>query len=209
MAVRRRMITDEILCSTKFLNLHRETQMLYVFLLLFCDDDGIVEPFPVMRIAGFYNTTPLEELIEKEFVYLLDDDMLSFVVHFHNQNRISPSKKVDSRHLPKLIEKYPELQFKIVVSKNRNCPNSYSQILEKSKEIEINSNKSGIVYQKKQGEQQFGIELYQKQMEEKVKILPKERNKEINKEIKANPKYIPLPDDVRANIERLRKGDKD
>lgn len=184
MAVRRRMVTDEILCSTKFLNLHRDTQMLYIFLLLFSDDDGIVEPFPAMRIAGFYNTAPLEELVEKEFIYLLDDDMLSFIVHFHNQNRISPSKKVDSRHLPKLIEKCPELQFKIVVSTNKNCQNPYSQILDRNRKKETES-----------------------------KNLPKEINKERNKEriecelTKEKSNYIPLPPDTRELVNRLRSRD--
>lgn len=137
MAVRRRMITDEIVCSTKFFNLHSDAQLLYFYLILYSDDDGIVDPFPVMRMTGFCNMTALEELVEREFIYILGDDMLAFVVHFHVQNTISPSKKVDSIYLERLLMELPELRFKIVVSKNRRSQNSYSQLMQQNRNLEI------------------------------------------------------------------------
>lgn len=137
MGKRQRMITDEVLCSTKFLNMHKETQLLYIFLILYSDDDGIVDPFPIMKMISITNLATIEELINKEYLYQVDDDgTIYYIVHFRAQNKIRPSRKIDSLYLPQLIKKHPELIGNITISKNPKCPDSFSHNLEKVGKLE-------------------------------------------------------------------------
>lgn len=184
MAKRKRMLTDEVLCSTKFLNMHKETQLLYVFLMLHCDDDGIVDPFPVMRMTSITNLATLEELICKEFLYEVDlNDNIYYIVHFHAQNKIPPSKKTDSMYLPKLIAKHPELIGTIVVDKKDN---SYSQNLTEIRKMEAVS------------------KILPKRAPKWAPNINKEINKEINN-IAKNRQYIGAPEEVKQKMAEWKR----
>ena len=77
------MISNTIVRTARFLKMPPTTQNLYFHLVLNADDDGVVEAFPVMRLIGA-TEDDLKILVEKEFVYLLNDDLLT---------RITASKK--------------------------------------------------------------------------------------------------------------------
>lgn len=86
MNTRGHIITDEICCSTKFLNMHQESQLLYMFLMIHANDDGIVDPFSVMRRTGVNRLSSLRELVDNGYLSTLEnEDNRLFIKHFHFQ----------------------------------------------------------------------------------------------------------------------------
>lgn len=84
--VRGNIITDEICCSTKFMNMNYFSQLLYMFLMIHADDDGIVDPFPVMRRTGINQLPLLRELVDNGYLSTLEnEDNRLFIKHFHFQ----------------------------------------------------------------------------------------------------------------------------
>lgn len=62
-----------------------DSQVLYFHLGLRADDDGIVEAYPVMKLLG--NTEDnLKVLVAKEFVKILNDDLVSFIIDWTEHN---------------------------------------------------------------------------------------------------------------------------
>lgn len=48
----RRMVSNGIVKSARFLKMPPSTQNLYFHLIMNADDDGVVEAFPIMRMVG-------------------------------------------------------------------------------------------------------------------------------------------------------------
>lgn len=98
----RRMISKTVTQTHRFLRLPLEAQALYFHLIQNCDDDGVVEAFPILRMIGA-NEDNLGLLVIKQFVKPLNDEMVYFVVDFHKQNIIRKDRYVPSVY-KKLLE---------------------------------------------------------------------------------------------------------
>lgn len=83
----RRMISKTVTQTQRFLRLPLEAQALYFHLIQNCDDDGGVEAFPIIRMIGASEDN-LGLLVIKQFVKPLNDEMVYFVVDFHEQNTV-------------------------------------------------------------------------------------------------------------------------
>ena len=70
----RRMISKTVTQTHRFLRLPLEAQALYFHLIQNCDDDGVVEAFPILRMIGA-NEDNLGLLVIKQFVKPLNDDI--------------------------------------------------------------------------------------------------------------------------------------
>lgn len=81
----RRMISKTVTQTHRFLRLPLEAQALYFHLIQNCDDDGVVEAFPILRMIGASEDN-LGLLVVKRFVKPLNEEMVYFVVDFHEQN---------------------------------------------------------------------------------------------------------------------------
>lgn len=103
--MRRRMFTDDIVSSGRFLRLSVGAQALYFHLGMNTDDDGIVEAFSVMRLSGA-KEDDLVLLAEREFVTVLDkQELVVWMTGFQDFNKIDPRIKEDSKYLPLLLAK--------------------------------------------------------------------------------------------------------
>ena len=91
----RRMISKTVTQTHRFLRLPLETQALYFHLIQNCDDDGVVEAFPILRMIGA-NEDNLGLLVIKQFVKPLNDEMVYFVVDFHEQNVVRKDRYTPS-----------------------------------------------------------------------------------------------------------------
>lgn len=83
----RRMISKTVTQTHRFLRLPLEAQALYFHLIQNCDDDGVVEAFPVIRMIGASEDN-LGLLEIRNFVRLLNDEMVYYVVDFLEQNTV-------------------------------------------------------------------------------------------------------------------------
>lgn len=91
----RRMFSARITESTRFLKMPATSQNLYFHLGLNADDDGVVEAYPVMCKTGA-TEDDLRVLVGKEFVSVLNDDLVSFIIDWREHNYIRADRKVDS-----------------------------------------------------------------------------------------------------------------
>ena len=99
----RRMISKTVTQTHRFLRLPLEAQALYFHLIQNCDDDGVVEAFPILRMIGA-NEDNLGLLVIKQFVKPLNDEMVYFVVDFHEQNTVRKDRYVPSIYKELLAE---------------------------------------------------------------------------------------------------------
>lgn len=106
----RRMISKTITQTQRFLQMPLETQALYFHLIQHSDDDGVVEAFPIVRMIGSSEDS-LNILQAKRFIVPLNDEMIYFIVDFHEQNVIRSDRKVNSVHLDLLKNIIPDAEI--------------------------------------------------------------------------------------------------
>ena len=106
------MFSLNIINSARFLKMPIDSQVLYFHLGLRADDDGIVEAYPVMKMLG--NTEDnLRVLVAKEFVKILNDDLVSFITDWKEHNLIRADRKIDSVYKDLLLQIIPDVQLTI------------------------------------------------------------------------------------------------
>ena len=99
----RRMISKKIAGSARFLKMPTSTRELYFQLVLYADDDGVVEAFSVMRMIGA-SEDDLKLLVAKGFIMVLDsDDLIMYITDWKEQNYIRADRKVNSRYINLLV----------------------------------------------------------------------------------------------------------
>lgn len=86
------------------------SQALYFHLALNADDDGVVEAYPVLKMVGC-SEDDLRILVTKEFVKILNDDLVSYIMDWHEHNQIRPDRKVDSIYKELLIKVIPDVKI--------------------------------------------------------------------------------------------------
>jgi hypothetical protein len=89
------MISKTVTQTHRFLCLPLEAQALYFHLIQNCDDDGVVEAFPIIRMIGASEDN-LRLLEIRRFVRRLNDEMVYFVVDFHEQNTVRKDRYTPS-----------------------------------------------------------------------------------------------------------------
>lgn len=111
----RRMISKTVTQTQRFLRLPLEAQALYFHLVQNSDDDGVVEGFPILRMIGASEDS-LGLLVVKQFIKPLNDEMVYFVIDFHEQNTIQKHHYKPSRYQELLGDE--EIQKNPRISKN-------------------------------------------------------------------------------------------
>lgn len=105
----RRMFSLKIINSARFLKMPIDSQVLYFHLGLRADDDGIVEAYPVMKMLGTSEDN-LKVLAAKQFVKVLNEDLVSFITDWLEHNYIRADRKVDSIYKNLLLQMLPDFE---------------------------------------------------------------------------------------------------
>jgi uncharacterized phage protein (TIGR02220 family) len=92
------------------------TQALYFHLGLNADDDGVVEAFVIMNQLGA-TEDELRILVAKGFVTILNEDLVSYINDWQENNHIRADRKIDSIYKPLLLQVMPDA--KPLVSRDR------------------------------------------------------------------------------------------
>ncbi len=87
----RRMFAKSITNSARFLRMPGSARLLYYDLGMAADDDGVVEAFTVLRISGT-GEGDLQLLAEKGFVTILNDDLVTYINDWKQNNQIRPDR---------------------------------------------------------------------------------------------------------------------
>ena len=106
----RRMFSKRIVNSARFLKLPISSQALYFHLGLHADDDGIVEAYNVIKSVGC-SEDDLKVLVLKGFVKILNEDLVSYITDWTENNRIRADRKIDSIYKDLLISIIPDIEL--------------------------------------------------------------------------------------------------
>lgn len=106
----RRMFSKRIINSARFLKMPVSTQCLYFHLGLHADDDGVVEAYTVINSVGA-SEDDLKVLVAKGFVIVLNDDLVTYITDWTENNTIRADRKIDSIYQPLLLQVVPNAQL--------------------------------------------------------------------------------------------------
>lgn len=127
----RRMFSLKIVDSAKFLKMPSSTRLLYYDLCMRADDDGVVEGFNVLRMTGA-SEDDLKILVAKDFLKVLNEDLVSYVTDWKEHNKIRADRKVDSIYKNLLLQVLPNVkliepkQRADLKKKNKDCTSNES-----------------------------------------------------------------------------------
>lgn len=107
----RRMFSQRIINSAKFIKMPHESQALYFHLCMNADDDGIVEAFSVMRMTGSAEDN-FRVLVAKQFVVPLNEEDVSYILDWNEHNLIRADRKIDSMYKDLLVQVLPQIDVK-------------------------------------------------------------------------------------------------
>lgn len=99
----RRMFSKNIINSAKFIKMPPSSQVLYFHLAINADDDGVVEGYGIMRTLGS-SEDDLKILVAKQFIIVLNEDLVTFIKDWQEHNLIRPDRRVDSIHRDLLLK---------------------------------------------------------------------------------------------------------
>ena len=91
----RRMFSRKIVSSARFLRLPAICQALYYQLGVNADDDGVVEAYMTVRAVGA-SEDDLRTLEDQGFIRILNEDLVTYITDWVENNRIRPDRKTDS-----------------------------------------------------------------------------------------------------------------
>lgn len=103
----RRMFSLRIINSARFLKMPISSQALYFHLGMRADDDGIVEAFTTIRLVGC-TEDDLRVLVAKGFVQVLNEDLITYITDWNENNKIRPDRKIDSMYKDLLLKINPD-----------------------------------------------------------------------------------------------------
>ncbi len=106
----RRMFSSRIVKSARFLKMPASTRDLYFYLGMDADDDGVVEGYNIMNQIGA-TEDDLKILVAKGFVTVLNDDLVTYINDWKENNRIRSDRKVDSIYKALLLKVLPGIEL--------------------------------------------------------------------------------------------------
>lgn len=99
----RRMFAKSVIGSARFLMMPASSRLLYYDLGMQADDDGVVEAFAVMRTTGA-TEDDLRVLASKEFVRVLNEDLVTYIADWSRNNLIKKDRYQPSIHRNLLVQ---------------------------------------------------------------------------------------------------------
>lgn len=106
----RRMFSNRIANSARFLQMPTESQLLYFHMVLRADDDGVLETYPLMKLLGM-GIDNFKVLVAKGFIKQLNEDQVVVITDWREHNVIRPDRKVDSIYKNLLLTVAPDIQL--------------------------------------------------------------------------------------------------
>lgn len=107
----KRMFSSRVTESTRFIKMPVSSQNLYFHLGMNADDDGVVEAYPVMCMIGA-TEDDLRILVGKQFATVLNEDYVTFLNDWMENNNIRADRKVNSIYQDLLLQIVPDAQLK-------------------------------------------------------------------------------------------------
>lgn len=104
------MFSTRITNSARFLKMTPSAQNLYFHLCLNADDDGIVEAFRIILLLN-NSEDDLKALIGRNFIKVLNEDLVSLILDWKEHNLIRADRKVNSIYKDLLVRVLPDFEI--------------------------------------------------------------------------------------------------
>lgn len=134
-----RLIPKKIYHSRRYLNLPITAQHLLTFLILDTDNDGIVEAYAAMKLINAKDDD-LRILEERGFIYVLNEDWVTYIREYQSFNHFDSRNYRVSRHRPLLVKIHPELEGELIKPqkriRNNGIPRDSKETPDEGKKIE-------------------------------------------------------------------------
>lgn len=105
----RRMFSKRVIGSARFLKMPISTQCLYFHLGLNADDDGIVEAYTTIKQIGA-TEDDLKVLVAKGFCTVLNEDLVTYITDWRENNKLRADRKIDSIYKDLLLQMVPDAE---------------------------------------------------------------------------------------------------
>ena len=105
-----RMFSQRLVSSARFLKMPKGAQLLYFHLGIQADDDGVVEAYPVINLVSA-SEEDLKELVNRGFVQILNDDLVTYITDWLENNNIRRDRKTDSLYKDLLLKVIPDVKI--------------------------------------------------------------------------------------------------
>ena len=99
----RRMFARSVINSGRFLMMPPSSRLLYYDLGMAADDDGVVEALSVLRTTGA-TEDDLRVLCSKQYITILNDDLVSYINDWKRNNLIRPDRYHPSAYTELLVK---------------------------------------------------------------------------------------------------------
>ena len=199
----RRMFSKKICRSAKFLKMPSDSHKLYLHLVLDADDDGVVEAYSVMQAVSveeqYFNI-----LVEKGYIKVLNDDLVSYIMDWREHNVIRADRKVDSIYKDLLLEAIPGI--KLVEPKKRASGKKKTSNQEKEDDNQMADNGLTNSSQKTDNEQTDGSQMSDNGQH---KISQDKSSQESLEKEKLKKENIEEDNTSEISIEEIEKTEKD
>jgi hypothetical protein len=106
----RRMFSHRIINSAKFIKMPHSARLLYYDLGMNADDDGVVEAYSVL-MATNSNEDDLKILASKDFIRVLNEDLVAYILDWNEHNQLRADRKIDSIYKELLIQIIPDVKL--------------------------------------------------------------------------------------------------
>ena len=117
------MFSKRVIGSARFLRMPGSTQALYFHLGMAADDDGIVEAYPIIQMVNA-SEDDLKLLAAKGFVKVLNEDLVTYILDWQENNKIRADRKTNSIYKDLLLQVMPETPLIEPRQRaDRVCPN--------------------------------------------------------------------------------------
>lgn len=103
----RRMFSKRVIGSARFLKMPISTQCLYFHLGINADDDGIVEAYTTIKQIGA-TEDDLKVLVAKGFCTVLNEDLVTYITDWRENNKVRADRKIDSIYKNLLLQIVPD-----------------------------------------------------------------------------------------------------
>ena len=199
----RRMFSKKICRSAKFLKMPSDSHKLYLHLVLDADDDGVVEAYSVMQAVSveeqYFNI-----LVEKGYIKVLNDDLVSYIMDWREHNVIRADRKVDRIYKDSLLEAIPGI--KLVEPKKRASGKKKTSNQEKEDDNQMADNGLTNSSQKTDNEQTDGSQMSDNGQH---KISQDKSSQESLEKEKLKKENIEEDNTSEISIEEIEKTEKD
>lgn len=138
----RRMFSNSIISSARFLRMGQSARLLYYDLGMSADDEGVVEAFTVMRTTGA-SEDDLRVLAAKGFVIVLNEDLVSFIRDWDENNYIRAERRKESIYKDLLVKVLSGEEMPLLSPDSQMSDSCTSSVGQMSAEVSIGKDRIG------------------------------------------------------------------